>query len=285
MKILVRRKGAFGDVILVTPIVARLRKQYPDAQIWVETDYPDVFAGNRHVAGAGRSCPGPFDLVIDLNGAYERRLRRGPVVDAYMEEAFGDPGDGYEVTLARGTVPAWLNHLDWSKVITINPARSWPQRTLPLEWWRVFCAEMRSRSYSAVSVGTTQDWPMDGDAIDTRSRLSLAEQVAVIEASAAFVGSESGPLNMAQATSRPIIALMTMGDPEQIRVWRNGAADWGFYPIMADVPCVGCSKEITEPVTFFPCRLGTNECVRSFDVTKVADATCAAISRHQERVA
>jgi ADP-heptose:LPS heptosyltransferase len=38
--ILVRRTGAFGDVIDTTPVVRRLREENPDAEIDVDTHIP-----------------------------------------------------------------------------------------------------------------------------------------------------------------------------------------------------------------------------------------------------
>jgi hypothetical protein len=53
--ILVRRTGAFGDVIDVTPVARRLRNENPDAEIDVDTQYPSSFSAATMSAphGAG----------------------------------------------------------------------------------------------------------------------------------------------------------------------------------------------------------------------------------------
>src|SRR5260221_9357715 len=50
-RILVKRKAALGDVLFTTPIIARLRRQNPDAAIYVQTDHPDVYRRNPDIAG------------------------------------------------------------------------------------------------------------------------------------------------------------------------------------------------------------------------------------------
>jgi len=37
MKILVQRRDSLGDVVEVTPVTHRLRLEYPDSEIYVET--------------------------------------------------------------------------------------------------------------------------------------------------------------------------------------------------------------------------------------------------------
>lgn len=88
MNILVRRTGALGDVVLMTPIVHQLRRVYPDARIHVITAYPAVFFNNPwnielRIPECGTPC---YDVGIDinLNLAYERRPTMH-VVDAYSD--------------------------------------------------------------------------------------------------------------------------------------------------------------------------------------------------------
>ena len=55
--ILVRRTGAFGDVIDTTPVVRRLRQENPDAEIDVDTQYPHVFLNSPHRIGFSAILP------------------------------------------------------------------------------------------------------------------------------------------------------------------------------------------------------------------------------------
>ena len=49
VKILFRRKGAMGDVLLTTPTIRALKKKYPQSFIVYETDCPDVLKDNPYI--------------------------------------------------------------------------------------------------------------------------------------------------------------------------------------------------------------------------------------------
>ena len=102
-RILVRRAGAFGDVICVTPVMRRLRNENPDDEIDVDTQYPDVFLNNPHRIGFMRDVA--YDRVIDLDMAFERNLRRVGIVESYMEVAFGDRRGSTCLEMSYGPPP------------------------------------------------------------------------------------------------------------------------------------------------------------------------------------
>ena len=274
MKILVRRAGAFGDVLCTTPVVARLRKEYPDYLINIETRHPLAYYLNPHIenimtAAMPEALVGTYDRVIDLNGAYEKRLRRVHNIDAYMEEAFGDRGGDRQIVFdfnSEAMPPLPPGATSWGRTVVIHAARSWPQRTLPSKWWLSLNTALHKRGFATVFTGTSQDHP-----IVPMLKGSPRQQAAVINAAACFVGSDSGLMFLAHATKAPIVGLLTMTGPEFFALDRFGVRGWGFHPIVADIECAGCSTLQTENVEYFPCRFGHNKCVESFSVEKVAD--------------
>jgi ADP-heptose:LPS heptosyltransferase len=268
-RILVKRAGAFGDVVDVTPVVRRLRAENPGAEIDIETRYPRVFLNSPHRIGLKRDIT--YDRVIDLNMAYERNLCRVGVVESYMEVAFGDRNGSTQLEVVYGPPPEF--GLDWSLAITMHPARSWPQRTLPVKFWVDLANILAKRGWIVLCVGTKQDWGFDGHRVlDLRDRFDMQMQASVIAASRAFVCSESGPMILAQATDVPIVALHTMGLPEFTARERHGVKGWRFLGIAAPIECVGCSSRLREPSTFFLCERGDNKCVTLFDSETIADA-------------
>ena len=92
MRILVIRFTSLGDVILTTPVVAALRKRYPEARIdyLVMAGCADAIAGNPHIdtlipfdKARYHSLPElrayarglePYDLIIDLHAKLRSRL-------------------------------------------------------------------------------------------------------------------------------------------------------------------------------------------------------------------
>ena len=275
-RILVIRHGAMGDVLDVTAITARLKRDYPKAEIEVETHHPNVFARNPHARGVAHRS-GAYSRIIDLNLTQEKWLRNKPSVDCYSLEAFGDEDTPHVLTLSYDPIDQAHN------TIAIHPARSWPQRTLPIEFWRALCIEIKERGWGIVALGTEQDWDLDDRYItNLRGRLSLAEQAAAINSCAAFVCSDSGLMAVAHTTKTPIVALLTMTLPYMAERDRFDKRGWGFHPIVAAIPCAGCTHEQTEVNTFFACKFGTNECVTKFNPTTVAWKTIAVARQYQD---
>lgn len=267
-RILVRRAGAFGDVIDVTPVVRRLRQENPEAEIDVDTQYPRVFLNSPHRIGLRRDIG--YDRVIDLNGAYERNLRRVGIVKSYMEVAFGDRTGSTQLEMTYGPPPEF--GLDWSLAITMHPARSWPQRTLPVQFWVDLANILVKRGWIVLCVGTTQDWGFNGyRVLDLRDRFDMQTQASVIGASRAFVCSDSGPLALAQVTDVPIVALLTMTLRWMTMRERRGVVGWRFRGISAPIECVGCSHRLPQASAYFQCPRGDNICVTLFDPEKIAD--------------
>jgi len=266
-RILVRRTGAFGDVILVTPVIRRLREENPDAEIDIDSQYPQVFKDSPHRIGVKRAVA--YDRVIDLDMSQEQNRRLG-AIEAYMQVAFGDQGGSKWLEMNCGPPPEF--GLDWSLAITMHPARSWPQRTLPVQFWVDLANLLAKRGWIVLCVGTKQDWGFNGHRVlDLRDRFDVQTQAAVIGASRAFVCSDSGPMTLAQVTNVPIVALLTMTLPWMCAYERNGEVGWRFRGISSPIECVGCTHRVTEALTYWPCERGDNKCVTLFDPEAIAD--------------
>ena len=274
MRILVQRRDSLGDVVDTTPVCARLRKEYPDAEIWFETNYKQVYQDNPDGVITLVSPPdlSMYDRVIDLNMAHERNMSRVGIVESYMEAAFGDRSGSTQLRLAIGERPSL--DIDWPRAVTIHAARSWPQRTLPHEFWLRLADTLVSRGWTVIGTGTAQDWPISGKGIiDTRGWYDLKTQLGLLQASRCFIASQSGPQSFSQATDVPVVALMTMGLPWIVERERHGELGWRFYPIETQLECRGCQHRIAEPSTMFYCPRATNqnECVTLFDPVDIAD--------------
>lgn len=270
MRILVKRLGAFGDVLETTPIVARLRQENPEARIDIKTNYPLVFEKNPNVDSLAPA--GDYDREIALDMAFENLLRKVHPVDAYSEIAFGDRNTPHTLHLHwtpfdKARLPSQLN---WKKVVVIHPCRNWPIRTLALDWWQELVDILNKKGYQILVTGTLQDHEGLRNVIDLRAKLYPAEQVALIDAACCFVCSESGPMILAQISDTPIIAMLTMAPAFAVKHQRREGYSWRFDAVMADVPCAGCSETFDEPTTYFDCKYGHRKCVQSFDVKKIA---------------
>jgi ADP-heptose:LPS heptosyltransferase len=266
MNILIKRMGALGDVLCATPIVRRFRTEYPEAFIGVETGYPNVFHGNSDVDGINIQREWNKFALLDM--AHETR-RNMQAIEAYAEATFGDRGENMDksIVFATGLVPPI--GVNWKKTIVIHANKSWPNRTMPNEWWDEICNALSKDGYKIVALGTEIDYCPSG-AVDTRSKLTIHQQGAVIGASKLLICGASGLFILAAATACPVVVPMTINRPETALPWRWGKQGEGFYPLIADVPCLGCSER-AGPVTNLGCEVGTFKCIPTIKASQAVE--------------
>ena len=286
------RDGAMGDVLDMTPVVRRFRLKNPDTPIHICTQHPEVFRTNPDIQKirverfSRWSEQVRYDQIFDLNMAQEKHLRNKHSVDCYSLEVFGDEETPKALTLVFDPKPPDLN-VDWENTIAIHPAISWPQRTLPIEFWRALIVTLKVRGWNVFSLGTAQDHDLFGMGIDNgRGLFTLAQQASIINASAGFICSDTGLMAVAQTTRTPVVSLLTMTLPYMAERERFGKMGWGFYPIVANIECAGCTHEQKEPNTFFECKWTDerrNACVTRFNPEAVAWKATAVARQHKER--
>lgn len=256
-RILLRRVAALGDVLFATPIAARLRREFPEAEITVETGYPAVWIDNPHITSIGRH--GIYNKIVDLDMAHETHRAMHQIV-AYMRVAFGDDGTGHDKTVVfPHRIPPPDLGVDWSKTVTIHSNNSWRNRTMPPEWWETAIAAIRAAGFSVVALGTQIDPEVD-NVIDTRGKLTLKEQAAAIEASRVFLCGGSGLFMLSGCTKTPVVVPITISRPEHCLPFRGDVLGTGYHPIVADISCMGCNER-QGPVTFVGCERNDYACI------------------------
>jgi ADP-heptose:LPS heptosyltransferase len=300
LNILVRRIGALGDVVLVTPVVQRLHAAFPEAEITVQTCYPDVFLGNPCVAQRvgpdatigvlqplgddpaslalyhedGRVTG--IDRFVDLDLAYEKRPGMH-IVEAFMLEAFGEPGhpEGWQQTLhfpRERVFPATSSQ----KYVAVHAAKAgWVSRTLPSSTWLAVIDGLQRNGLCPILVGTEQD-----DIACSALRFLVPDihgQARLIASCACYVGSDSGLLHVAGATDTPIVGVFTCVRPEYRLPWRHGVLGWQCEAVVPDLPCVGCQERAPIPTTIEVCERGAAVCATSVDAMAILAAVMRAV--------
>lgn len=258
MRILVRRMGALGDVVLTTPIVRRLRRENPDAEIGVQTAYPDVYRNSPHRLTVFQPGPLPYpwtpegglDHTIALDLAYERRPDLH-IVQAFMLAAFddeGDPADHRQELFPAGIAPFF----DGTRVIAVHAAKAgWRSRTLPEATWVAVTEGIRNRGLFPLMVGSMRDALPKAKAAAFHSHDILA-QMRMIEKCACFIGSDSGLTHVAGASDVPIVCAFTSVLPALRMPRRYGRMNWRFEAVVPDLDCIGCLARAPVPTTTEP---------------------------------
>lgn len=265
---LVVRAGALGDVLMTTPIVARLRKELgPEAVIDVLTGAPIVYQRNSDVTGVGRRAE-PYDRVIDLDMVCERDRAIHPII-SFMREAFGDDEGDRTIVLSRQHAPVQMESL---KIAVIHPAVSWPNRTFPKVFWIKVAAGLVAQGFTVIATGTYKDHQVIGrGVVDLRNQLVIHQQADLIARAQVFIGSDSGPLSIAASTETPIVAICTTTRYTAVVPYRHGELGWRVRSIAPDIECYGCSAEHKD-VTYVGCHRGDNACIDMIDADAVISA-------------
>ena len=279
MRILVRRSGALGDVVLTTPIIRRLRRENPDAEIGVQTAFTGVFQNSRHRITVTNQNPLPYpwtpdgglDRLIDLDLAYEKRPTMH-IVQAYMQEAFGDSGepDDLHQEMAFGKVEPWGGP---RRVVAVHAAKAgWRNRTLPEATWLKVVKMLQDEGCFPILVGSMKDALPNARAASFHSG-DIMQQAAMISRCRCFIGSDSGLLHVAGATNTPIVGVFTSVMPAYRLPWREGVHGFHCASVMPNLDCVGCTGRQPAPITVETCERGEIVCTGMVSAEEIVEAS------------
>lgn len=271
----IRRTGAFGDVLMATPVIRRLKAKYPNADIWVSTVTQDAVIDNPYVSKIVHNVDqikAVTNVIYDLDLAYENNPKMH-TTDAYSRVVFGHNEDDKRIDLVS-------NQLDFDnafrfihgsvnferdKVVVLHMASSWPNRTWPKAYWSNVVKTLSTRGYKVLIVGRGGDLRADmiAGVVNLVDRLKIREVREVIKKSHIFIGMDSGLFHVAQSTETPTIGLFTVANPEY-RVSRMK----NTYSLIPNVPCKFCLHDEKPPVTYVGCKISTMQCLT--DITPIA---------------
>lgn len=258
--LIVRRMGAWGDVLLTTPIIRALKAQRPHQPIYVETACPEIFLGNPHVTMAGAVMPAMQDAVrINLDMAYENRTCVH-IVDAFAEVAMVKADRKLELFVG-------LEALAWAKAQLPGPGWAVVHEGPGKEWifdrWLAVKADLRQRGFKLLEF-TPAGTKIDGGPFG--SKPSVQRLAAMMARCRLFVGIDSFPLHVAQAVGTPVVGIFGPTSPEFILTAGSKAIGVAADP---DVPCAGERHRVVGMTYSLACD---GNCMRSITTDKVLAA-------------
>lgn len=223
--IVIRRRIALGDVLMTTPIIKAIKIVQPQAQIVVETDFPDILKGHPAVRQAAKAIGTPKDaLVVDLNMAYERRTEIH-ILDAYMDVARGAipalndydfTGHTRQLDMFPGLAERnWAQQFrkgtagDRGKLVLLHPgptAGNWPGKEWPMDRFAELATFLVRSGCHVVVVGG-RPAPRIKDAIHLEGKTSLMQLAALAAKADLAISIDSLPLHVFQAMGTPTIGL------------------------------------------------------------------------------
>ena len=162
------------------------------------------------------------DRFVDLDLAYERRPTMH-VVEAYMVEAFGEPGAPEDPRQELFLPRSRRLFADRGRpYVAVHAAQAgWRSRTLPAATWVEVVRLLRAAGTWPILIGSQRDALPEAKATCFHAHDILA-QAHLISSVDCFVESDSALLHVAGATDTPIVGVFTCAAPRFRLPWRGG---------------------------------------------------------------
>jgi GT2 family glycosyltransferase/ADP-heptose:LPS heptosyltransferase len=251
-KILVQRGAAHGDVLVAGAIAPALKKQYPGAKVYYATKCPEVLEDNPWIDGVldHTTSGSPFQLIIDLDYAYER-LPAKNILDAYAAEALVNTSDSQ--LFVKQELPEC--ELPEHFVVVHAGRTNWVGRNWKASGFDSIARRIRKTGFKVVCIGSSADYLVDCD-LDLRGETTIHQLAGVIAKAKMFVGIDSLPMHLTQAVGTPGVVYFGCIRPET-RILRDN-----ITPVVAtDCICLGCHhRKLTPAVDNSRCLTGTLAC-------------------------
>jgi len=275
--IVLRRKGAIGDVLMTTPIIRQIREKHPDAELLLATDCSQLIQGNPYLTGVI-----PYKQKVDVEGLLDVKLRyelepeKNAIEVMSIQAGLNPKKISLKMDCFIGTQD---NHLlkkaNLDRLVTFHTGRSWPNREWSIENFKKTAKWLMKEGYFVVELGDgmtqTMKLGMNGRSMDARRR-PWEHTVRWIRESQFFVGIDSAPANVAKAVGTPAFIIYGCTDPETRR------ADAEEYPLVVDgLRCAGCRNRTKAEVV--QCEYSEALCVTKLTVSSVQETILQFLER------
>ena len=141
--------------------------------------------------------------------------------------------------------------------ILIHPYSRWPTKQLPKKL--VFDLVKQLAPTPVLIVGQGKPWNVPG-AIDFTNRTSFKELIGLIKKAEVIISTDSGPMHLASALEKPLVALFGPTDPLKTGPWTKNSR-----VMQLGLPCIPCLSR--------KCRIAeTQACLQRITVADVLNA-------------
>jgi GT2 family glycosyltransferase len=266
-RIVVKRRGARGDVLLATPALAAIHRKWPKAIISVETAHPEMLVGLPRVRTDSPFTAKDADHVYDLDFSYERKPGT-PIVQVFAEVCGVTLDSERPVMVATESDKAWaMTVARGLKVALIHPGpTTWPGKNWPVERFHEIVKFLRALGFYTISVGAANS-PVVGCDDSVAGVATVSQLYALCCQARLLVGLDSMPQHVASAANLPSVVLFGATEPKDIM-----RKEPFLIPVQASreaAECAGAHGRRTTGVTEMPC---SGECMKALTPSMVMEA-------------
>lgn len=210
--VVVKRRYAIGDVVLLTPILDAIARSRPLSPILVETDYPELFESNSHVQRSAKKIdlPSPC-IVVDLNDTYES-MSMTHIVDAYHKVASQSIMGLLPHKFAPSLSPSsydqtWAERkVKKAKTCLINADETtWPGKNWSFDKFERVAQELIKGGWDVIQVGMKERRQLPG--VSLVGMTTLMQLAALCQRATLVITPDTSTLHLAQAVGCPTIGL------------------------------------------------------------------------------
>lgn len=276
---IIERLGERGDLIQLTTTIRAIKRSYPEYEILVRTNYPEIFDGNPDVEAAGM-VETPYARKLDFNVSAEKHLTEtmswGHWNTATNECGLNIGPFKQSKPIMYSTEGQWFGFLrrtgfnpNKKYAVVHQPITNFRSKTLPWVTWAETQSYLESIGLNVVIAGTPKDMgPLNSNMLDYRGKTDIHELRELIRHADLFVGVDSGPSNICQTTDTPGVVIFTSTAPEYILCSDN------VIPVgPPEGKCRFCQQRQIPPCGYIDCPDGKNyECAKSININDIQSA-------------
>lgn len=210
--IAIKRTIGLGDVILIEPIIKKLRQDHPKAEITLftkSTDIPNYFKhAPDHIKGLEEVnlhedflSKTEYEMGIDLDLSYESRVKR-PFIDSYAEVAnvvFEDRRDKYP-QLVCDEDPI----IEEKYIVVCGDGSGWPGKTWPLSYYENIILYYKNKGYNVIETGSHH---VTTDTDSTYHNCDFKTLINLIKNCDLYIGADNGPMHIARSFNKKCVII------------------------------------------------------------------------------